>query len=107
MQKFNCEDSKFAENLVKWANVIRKSFADGATNEVISTRRLVHIVSAFAIFRNRIEAVELCLNRFDHETKTSHLDLYTKVDADVDLNAYNDPVTAANNADPYADDIPF
>jgi hypothetical protein len=47
------------------------------------------------------------LNRFDHETKTSFLDLYTKVDADVDLNAYNDPVTAANNADPYADDIPF
>ena len=107
MQKFNCVDEKFAENLVKWAGVIRKSFADGATNEVISTRRLVHIVSAFAIFRNRIEAVELCLNRFDHETKTSFLDLYTKVDADVDLNTYNDPVTAANNADPYADDIPF
>lgn len=107
MLKFNCEDAKFAENLVKWANVIRKSFADGATNEVISTRRLVHIVSAFAIFRNRLEAVELCLNRFDHETKTSFLDLYTKVDAEVDLNTFNDPVTAANNPDPYADDIPF
>ena len=103
MQKFNCEDVKFAENLVKWANVIRKSFADGATNEVISTRRLVHIVSAFAIFRNRIEAVELCLNRFDHETKTSFLDLYTKVDADVDLNTFNDPVTSANSND----DVPF
>ena len=105
MQKFNCVDGKFAENLVKWAGVIRKSFADGATNEVISTRRLVHIVSAFAIFRNRIEAVELCLNRFDHETKTSFLDLYTKVDADVDLNAAKQDSEV--NPDPYADDIPF
>ena len=105
MHKFNCMDEKFAENLVKWAGVIRKSFADGATNEVISTRRLVHIVSAFAIFRNRIEAVELCLNRFDHETKTSFLDLYTKVDADVELNVPN-PYSEVTSPQ-IDDDVPF
>jgi len=105
MDKFNCMDEKFAANLVKWANVIRKSFADGATNEVISTRRLVHIVSAFAIFRNRLEAVELCLNRFDSETKASFLDLYTKVDAEVDLNAPK--ADGQPEAQAVADDIPF
>jgi len=105
MDKFNCMDEKFAANLVKWANVIRKSFADGATNEVISTRRLVHIVSAFAIFRNRLEAVELCLNRFDGETKASFLDLYTKVDAEVDLNASKAEAQPETQA--VDEDIPF
>lgn len=100
MTKFGCMDEEFAANLVKWANVIRKSFEDGATNEVISTRRLVHIISAFAIFRNRLQAVELCLNRFDTETKTSFYDLYTKVDGQVD------PVAASTGED-LGNDIPF
>lgn len=104
MKKFGCLDEKFAENLVKWANVIRKSFEDGATNDVISTRRLVHIISAFAIFRNRLQAVELCLNRFDTETKTSFLDLYTKVDGDVNPNTFNDSATLANTAE---EEMPF
>ena len=100
MVKFGCVDEEFAANLVKWANVIRKSFEDGATNEVISTRRLVHIISAFAIFRNRLQAVELCLNRFDTETKTSFYDLYTKVDGQVDP-------AATSTGEDLGNDIPF
>lgn len=74
-------DDTFAEHLVVWADVIRKSFNDGAVDEVVSTRRLVHVAKAYSIFKDRMKALELCLNRFDGETKTSFLDLYTKVDA--------------------------
>jgi len=75
-------DDVFIDRLITWAEVIRKSFADGAVDEVISTRRLVHISKAFSIFNNRLKAIEMCLNRFDADTKTAFLDLYTKVDAD-------------------------
>lgn len=84
LKSYGIEDSVFATKLVTWASVIRKSFNDGAVDEVISTRRLVHIVKAFNIFRNRKKAIEMCLNRFDTETKTSFLDLYTKIDAEAD-----------------------
>jgi len=76
-------DKNFVENLVKWADVVRQSFEQGATDEIISTRRLVHIAKAFTIFGDRMKAIELCVNRFDSETKTAFLDLYTKVDAEV------------------------
>lgn len=75
-------DNVFIDRLITWAEVIRKSFADGAVDEVISTRRLVHISKAFSIFNNRLKAIEMCLNRFDADTKTAFLDLYTKVDAE-------------------------
>jgi MoxR-like ATPase len=75
-------DTTFIERLITWAEVIRKSFADGAVDEVISTRRLVHITKAFSIFGNRLKAIEMCLNRFDSDTKNAFLDLYTKVDAE-------------------------
>jgi MoxR-like ATPase len=76
-------DDDFIERLITWAEVIRKSFKDGAVDELISTRRLVHITKAFKIFKkNRMKAIEKCLNRFDAETKTAFLDLYTKVDAE-------------------------
>ena len=75
-------DAVFIERLITWADVIRKSFADGAVDEVISTRRLVHISKAFSIFGNRLKAIEMCLNRFDSDTKNAFLDLYTKVDAE-------------------------
>ena len=78
----NITDTTFIDRLITWAEVIRKSFADGAVDEVISTRRLVHISKAFSIFNNRLKAIEMCLNRFDADTKTAFLDLYTKVDAD-------------------------
>ena len=71
----------FAENLVKWAGVIRKTFFDGGVDEVITTRRLVHIAQAYNIFGDRLTAITNCVNRFDDDTKQSFLDLYTKVDA--------------------------
>ena len=73
-------DNDFVENLVKWADVIRRTFMDGGIDEIISTRRLVHIIGAFGIFENKMSAIEMCVSRFDSETKTSFLDLYTKVD---------------------------
>ncbi len=75
-------DTIFIDRLITWAEVIRKSFSDGAVDEVISTRRLVHISKAFSIFNNRLKAIEMCLNRFDTDTKTAFLDLYTKVDVE-------------------------
>ena len=74
-------DEQFADNLVKWAGVIRKTFYDGGVDEIITTRRLVHIVQANQIFGDRIKAITNCINRFDTDTKQSFLDLYTKVDA--------------------------
>jgi MoxR-like ATPase len=74
-------DDKFATNLVTWADVIRKTFKDGGVDEIISTRRLVHIAEAYAIFKNKMKAIEVCTNRFDDSTKTSFVDLYTKVDS--------------------------
>jgi len=78
-----CEQ-EFADNLVKWAGIIRKTFFDGGVDEVITTRRLVHIVQAFDIFGNRLDSITKCVNRFDDDTKQSFLDLYTKVDAGED-----------------------
>ena len=79
------QDDEFAQKLVKWADVIRKTFRDGGCDEVISTRRLVHIVETYGIFGDKLKAIKLCLNRFDDDTKASFVDLYTKIDADVNL----------------------
>jgi len=75
------EDSEFAEKLVQWANIIRTTFNEGGADEVISTRRLVHIIKTYGVFGDKQKAIQLCLNRFDIDTKTSFLDLYTKIDA--------------------------
>ena len=98
MKKYDAIDEKFAENLVTWAEVIRKTFYDGGVDEVISTRRLDHIVKAFAIFEDKMEAIEMCVARFDDDTKESFLDLYTKIDAGV-INSegeegFNNPMTS-------------
>ena len=79
----------FANMLVKWAGVIRKTFYDGGVDEIITTRRLVHIVQAYDIFGDRLKAITNCINRFDDDTKQSFLDLYTKVDAGED-SEYNE-----------------
>ena len=76
-------DKDFCENLANWADIIRKTFNDGGIDEVISTRRLVHIIRAFAIWQDRMKAIKVCVNRFDDETKQSFLELYDKIDADV------------------------
>jgi len=68
---------------VTWADVIRKTYKDGGVDEIISTRRLVHIAEAYSIFKSKMKAIEVCTNRFDNDTKTSFVDLYTKVDAGV------------------------
>jgi cobaltochelatase CobS len=77
------KDEDFIKCLVMWAEVVRKSFNEGATDEIISTRRLVHIAKAFEIFGDRMKAITLCVNRFDEDTKTAFLDLYSKVDAKI------------------------
>ena len=79
MQTYSCVDEEFAETLVKWADAIRRTFEDGGVDETITTRRMIHIVRAFAIFKDRAKAVELCCNRFDVATKTAFIDLYDKV----------------------------
>ena len=84
-----CE-KEFADNLVKWAGIIRKTFFDGGVDEVVTTRRLVHIVQAYDIFGNRLDSITKCVNRFDDDTKQSFLDLYTKVDAGEDSEYTNE-----------------
>ena len=81
----------FAENLVKWAAVVRKTFDDGGCDENITTRRLTHIVRAFSIFKNEKKAIELCLNRFDDVTKMAFVDLYSKISAGEDVDSSVDP----------------
>ena len=85
-------DDDFADKLVMWADTIRKTFLDGGCDEVISTRRLVHIVNTFGIHGNKIKAINLCLNRFDDDTKASFVDLYTKIDAGINPDAIITPV---------------
>ena len=74
-------DVKFVDKLTTWADVIRKTYFDGGVDEIISTRRLVHITQAYAIFDNKMKAVQMCTNRFDDDTKNSFVELYTKVDS--------------------------
>ena len=78
-------ESEFCKRLVDWADIIRKTFYDGGIEEIISTRRLVHILRAYAIFKNKENAIKVCINRFDDETKQSFLELYDKVDADFEI----------------------
>ena len=79
-----CDDDEFVSRLVDWADIIRKTFNDGGIDEIISTRRLVHIITAYKIFGKRMKAIEACVNRFDDETKESFLSLYEKIDDKVE-----------------------
>jgi len=79
------KDTEFVEKLVDWADIIRKTFYDGGVDEIISTRRLVHIAKAYSIFNDKMTAIGMCINRFDEDTKQSFRDLYTKVDADIEI----------------------
>jgi midasin (ATPase involved in ribosome maturation) len=81
----NVKDIDFCKRLVDWGDIIRKTFYDGGIEEIISTRRLVHILRAYSIFKNKAKAIQVCVNRFDEETKQSFLELYDKVDADFEL----------------------
>jgi len=99
MKKYGKVDEDFATNLVTWSEVIRKTFFDGGVDEVISTRRLDHIVKAFAIFSDKMKSIELCVARFDEDTKASFMDLYTKIDAGIDVSNADD-----NNVEEETDD---
>jgi hypothetical protein len=79
------EDRDFCKRLVDWGDIIRKTFYDGGIEEIISTRRLVHIIRAYSIFNDKAKAIQVCVNRFDDETKTAFLELYDKVDADFQM----------------------
>jgi len=101
-------DNEFAEKLVTWADVIRKTFDDGGLDEVISTRRLVHIIKTYGVFGNKMKSIELCLNRFDTDTKMSFLDLYTKVDAGANTETLMTQTMAPEIEEEEQDeDIPF
>ena len=80
MSKYGVEDLSFADKLIAWSNVIRKTFEAEGVDEVVSTRRLCHIVKSFSIFNDRMKAINMCISRFDEETRTAFLDLYTKID---------------------------
>ena len=84
MEQHSCVDEEFADKLVTWAEVIRKTYLEDAVDELISTRRLVHIVKAFSMFKDRQKAIELCINRFDSDTKNAFLDLYKKMESPVE-----------------------
>ena len=92
-------DEKFAHNLVTWADVIRKTYKDGGVDEIISTRRLVHIAEAYGIFKNKMKAIAVCTNRFDDDTKTSFTDLYTKVDSGASVDQILDEKKKAEEAE--------
>ena len=83
MDKFDIQNDEFVDRLVTWADIIRKTFYDDGVDEVISTRRLCHVVQTFSIFPDRLKAIDLCIARFDDDTKSAFLDLYSKVDAGV------------------------
>ena len=96
----NVKDTDFCKRLTDWADIIRKTFYDGGIEEIISTRRLVHIIRAYSIFSDKAKAIQVCVNRFDDETKQAFLELYDKVDADFDL-------TATGEKFPIDQEVPF
>jgi hypothetical protein len=100
------DDKEFVECLVKWADVVRQSYDQGATDEIVSTRRLVHIAKAYIIFKDRMKAIRLCLNRFDEQTKLAFLDLYSKVDASINAPATPESNIGASDTT-LAKEIPF
>jgi hypothetical protein len=102
METYGCLDAEFAETLVKWAEAIRRTFEDGGVDETITTRRMIHIVRAFGIFKNQQKAVELCCNRFDAATKAAFIDLFDKV-----ANPQPEPVSTTVETPKVEDEIPF
>ena len=102
MEFYGRVDTDFAEKLVNWAEIIRKTFVEGGVDEIISTRRLVNIVQAYSIFEDREEAIRYCINRFDEDTKTAFMDLYTKMSAPTEQAIKENP-----DQDPIDDEVPF
>jgi len=103
MELYGFKDDDFATKLCTFAEISRKTFAEGAIDEIITTRRLTHIVKAFAIFQDRAKAIKLALNRFDAETKNAFMDLYSKIDASVNpVDGTATPAANVKNAESIA-----
>ena len=92
-------DQEFVEKLVDWADVIRKTFYEGAIDDVITTRRLVHIVNAYRMFGDKLKSIQMCISRFDEETRNAVLDLYTKIDAGVNLDDSENPIDESDSSE--------
>ena len=105
LTKAGCTDDDFSDHLTKWSEIIRKSFYEGAVDEIISTRRLVDIVNAFDIFGSREKALSMCLARFDEDTKEAFMNLYSKVDADMQMGV--DEESEATSVDDANNECPF
>jgi MoxR-like ATPase len=107
MELFGQVDDDFAENLTKWSAAIRKTFDEGGIDEVISTRRLCHIAQTFAIFKDRKKSIDLCVSRFDEDTRAAFVDLYTKIDASASKANTSGQTAKADDKEDYRDDAPF
>ncbi len=99
MTSLNCLDEEFSGKLVDWADLIRKTFYDGGVDEIIATRRLVHIVHAFSIFKDRMKAIAMCVARFDDQTKDTFMDLYSKLDDKVSMPSDEEDETVLETAE--------
>ena len=107
MKTLGCEDATFAENLVKWADAIRKTFLEGGITEIITTRRLRSIVEAYSIFADKRKAIEMAISRFDGETKADFLRLYEKIDAEVGENTENGDSAPVSDSNTDPNTCPF
>ena len=99
MTSLGCLDEEYAGKLVDWADLIRKTFYDGGVDEIIATRRLVHIVHAFSIFKDRMKAIAMCVARFDDQTKETFMDLYSKLDEKVSMPSEDEEETVLDTAE--------
>lgn len=107
MNKYGCKDAEFVDHLVTWAEMIRKSYKDGAVTEIISTRRLINICKAYSVFNNKIKAVGMSLARFDIETQNAFMSLYKKIDGDPAFNPDTATAEPTAVAQPDSNDPPF
>ena len=104
MTNLGCLDEEYAGKLVDWADLIRKTFYDGGVDEIIATRRLVHIVHAFSIFKDRMKAIAMCVARFDDQTKETFMDLYSKLDEKVSMPSEDEEETVLDTAEEKEED---
>jgi hypothetical protein len=106
MTTFDCVDDLFADNLVKWAEAIRRTFDDGGVDETITTRRMTHIIRAYSVFGDQKKAIELCVNRFDTATKLAFIDLFDKV-AGGELEEETPETPIESGVENDSDNVPF
>jgi MoxR-like ATPase len=105
---YELKEEDFVDKLTKWADVIRRSFKEGAVDEIVTTRRLIDITKSYSIFNDKLKAVAMCLERFDDETKESFTDLYTKIDAGVSMEDLNNVDDGTEEVPVKEDDaVPF